>query len=1116
MIERANPVLNGLHQFKTQQFAQEPSVQRQEISAENQLQESEDPQKEPIQAKQFTSSPPEDPPQDKNTSSASKGTLSNLQAKGNKEQLKIQSQVESDGTIQPKCSGCEQKKEDNKSQFIQTKLTLGEPGYQYEQEADHMAAKVIAMPDSAIQQSIQRQTEKEQLPLAKSITPLVQRSASGTTQASPNIENRLTNSKGGGSPLPTHVRSFMEPRFGTDFSAVRVHTDSTAVQMNKELGAQAFTHGSDIYYGGGKAPSIDELTAHELTHTIQQGAVSISNKDVQLKVKEEEEPESLQAKDILNHPSDLTLNKEQSLQLKEDELEATKENYIQAKQFTSLSSNEPQNLIQRQPLVISSVSPRIQGGFLGIPTSIEEARQKILSPVARLASSIPGYPLLTVIIGKDPISEAPVERNATNLIRGVLSLIPKGQEFFNNLQQSGAIDKAFNWFNEQIAKLNLTWETIKGLFKRVWDSLSITDLVSPSSAFEKIKNVFGEPIGRIKDFAINAGTKVMEFVFEGVMGAGGTRVMEIIRRAGGVFNTIISDPVKFIGHLVGAVRGGFQQFSTNILTHLKTGLVGWLFGALAGAGLTLPAQFDLKGVVSLALQVLGLTYQRLRGMLVKAIGEQKVAKLEKAFDFLMMIVTQGLGAAWQKITEFVGNIQETVMGGIREWVQNSIITAAITKLLSMFNPAGAIIQAVTAIYNTVMFFIERADQIAALGEAVFSSIGSIAAGNIGAAANYVEQTMGRTLPVVISFLARLIGLGGISEQIKNVIKKIQAPIDTAIGKVADFIVQKGKSLLGKGVGNNAADADPEKAQKVRQGLTALETEERKYVDENDAITKESAEQAAANTKRQHPIFQSITVISKDDRWDYNYVVQKTEEQGKKKRRTAEEDLQLAKNYFGNRRFKAQELVSFLKSTRLSERTIDNRIRQWKDDSVLFTYESTNKDPNKDFSFDRNSIQAGVRPVRSSNRSTYGYSNPDNTSTEGLKIIRKSLIIELDPTSPTGYKYNYAPGKENNLNYLQTEARFKCQRTPKILKWGEFHMGHHPEGASEHWNRIGHTQTKQDNNKWNKDDNNYWGVEDAATSQATGGGTDRYLIPGPPDHPDSHPMWWDPNHPDYAG
>ncbi|HEY9798648.1 MAG TPA: DUF4157 domain-containing protein [Leptolyngbyaceae cyanobacterium] len=757
---------------------------------------------------------------------------------------------------------------------VQGKLSVGAPGDKYEQEADSVAAQVMSMsvaPTNSV--PIQRQGEEEEQDpsvqrssLADSITPLVQRlreeqeeplqaksllqrAGNGNALAGSNVESQLNGSKGGGSPLPNEVRSFMEPRFGADFSSVRVHTDSTAVQMNKELGAQAFAHGSDIYYGAGKSPGNNELTAHELTHTIQQGGAVRLNKQVQRQAKEEEQ-ETLQAKELSNHQGEVTLNKQvqpaetlvakalpgdasqlslnKELRLKpEATAEETEAQPIQAKQYTSLD--------------VSSVSPRIQGDFLGIPTSIEEAKRKILSPVAQLATRIPGYSLLTVLLGKDPINEAPVERNGTNLIRGVLSLVPKGQEFFANLQQSGAIDKAYNWFNEQITKLNLTWGTIKGLFKKAWDSVGMSDLVSPSGAFEKIKNVFTEPIGRIKTFAVNAGTKVMEFVFEGVMGGGGAKVMGIIRSAGGVFNTIVSDPVKFIGNLVGAVKGGFQKFSGNINTHLKTGLVGWLFGALAGTGLALPAQFDLKGIVSLVLQVLGLTYQRMRGMLVKLIGEPKVAKLEKVFDFLMMIVTQGLGAAWQKITEFTGGLQEMVMGGIREWVQNSIITAAITKLLSMFNPAGAVIQAVMAIYNTVMFFIERGSQIAALGEAVFASIGTIAAGNIAGAATYVEQTMGRTLPVMISFLARLIGLGGISEQIKNVIKKIQSPIETAMTKVANFVVEKGKSFLGRSedTKNNKDGKSDERTQQQKEADVDKAAAEAEQIMEQQGATPDT-------------------------------------------------------------------------------------------------------------------------------------------------------------------------------------------------------------------------------------------------------------------------------------
>jgi outer membrane protein OmpA-like peptidoglycan-associated protein len=116
--------------------------------------------------------------------------------------------------------------------------------------------------------------DKESKPVqTKSV---LQRSPHGSLQEGSSIESRLNNSKGGGSPLPDEVRSFMEPRFGADFSQVRIHTSAESVQMNRELGAQAFTHGHDIYFGDGKAASNDALTAHELTHVVQQtGSVQI-------------------------------------------------------------------------------------------------------------------------------------------------------------------------------------------------------------------------------------------------------------------------------------------------------------------------------------------------------------------------------------------------------------------------------------------------------------------------------------------------------------------------------------------------------------------------------------------------------------------------------------------------------------------------------------------------------------------------------------------------------------------------------------------------------------------------------------------------------------------------
>ena len=195
---------------------------------------------------------------------------------------------------------------------IQPKLTVGAPNDQYEQEADRVADQVMSMPDAAAQQPIQREAmpEEEEVrtkPLAASITPLVQReemleeelhakaidhtlqreempeeelrtkpalqrSTDGSLEAGSSIESRLNSSKGGGSPLSDEVRSFMEPRFGADFSQVRVHTGSESLQMNRDLNAQAFAHKQDVYFGAGKAPAKDPLTAHELTHVMQQSS----------------------------------------------------------------------------------------------------------------------------------------------------------------------------------------------------------------------------------------------------------------------------------------------------------------------------------------------------------------------------------------------------------------------------------------------------------------------------------------------------------------------------------------------------------------------------------------------------------------------------------------------------------------------------------------------------------------------------------------------------------------------------------------------------------------------------------------------------------------------------
>ena len=81
---------------------------------------------------------------------------------------------------------------------------------------------------------------------------------------------------GGGQPLDPATRAFMEPRFGHDFSQVRVHTDERAAESARAVNALAYTVGHQIVFGAGhytpETARSKKLLAHELAHVVQQQA----------------------------------------------------------------------------------------------------------------------------------------------------------------------------------------------------------------------------------------------------------------------------------------------------------------------------------------------------------------------------------------------------------------------------------------------------------------------------------------------------------------------------------------------------------------------------------------------------------------------------------------------------------------------------------------------------------------------------------------------------------------------------------------------------------------------------------------------------------------------------
>jgi len=93
-------------------------------------------------------------------------------------------------------------------------------------------------------------------------------------QVTPAVRSQIDRLRGGGQPLPESTRAFFEPRFGRDFSQVRIHTDAQAAESARAVNARAFTLGRNVVFSAGEySPQTNEgrrLLAHELTHTIQQ------------------------------------------------------------------------------------------------------------------------------------------------------------------------------------------------------------------------------------------------------------------------------------------------------------------------------------------------------------------------------------------------------------------------------------------------------------------------------------------------------------------------------------------------------------------------------------------------------------------------------------------------------------------------------------------------------------------------------------------------------------------------------------------------------------------------------------------------------------------------------
>lgn len=266
----------------------------------------------------------------------------------------------------------------------------------------------------------------------------------------------------------------------------------------------------------------------------------------------------------------------------------------------------------------------------------------------------------------------------------------------------------------------------------------------------------------------------------------------LLAKAASAFTAILDAPVRFITNFMSAVKQGFLNFGANILGHLKKGLQGWLFGQLASAGIELPDKFDLMGILKMIASMLGLTWAGIKARIAAKdpLVGQAIDLVESKIEIFVALATKGVAGVWEMIKEKVGDFKTMIFDQIRSFVIEKIVTAGITWVLGLLNPAGALVKIVQALVGVVQWIMERG---AAMGEfigTIIDAVMDVARGGGGGVPAKIEAALGKAVPLVLSFLAGLLGLSGISEKVRSIIEKGQKLVSKGI----DWVVGKALKL----------------------------------------------------------------------------------------------------------------------------------------------------------------------------------------------------------------------------------------------------------------------------------------------------------------------------------
>lgn len=725
-------------------------------------------------------------------------------------------------TIQRKCDHCEQEekmgKGEEEEQLVQEKIqrkpifeSAGDPPP--DDDAPNLQRKISDGGSGdwgVLQMKCADCAAEEQ----ESVLQKKDAGGGGEATASADISSRLSASKGGGSPLPADLSASMGGAMGADFSGVRVHTDSAAAGLSGYLGARAFTHGRDIYFNDRQfSPNSSagkRLLAHELTHTVQQGAV-----------------------------------------------------------------------LRRMPQVLQASTPDLQLFSLNPMEWLKDGLNSIAETV------IPGYSLLNVILGKNMITDEPVERSGINLIQGFMEITPViGSLLFKELEETKTLQEAGAWTEAQVKKLKINFDDVARRLKLMWDAMDATAGLDYNITVFKM--YMGPVLGKLLAFSGLMFQKMRELRLEGaLLMFGATELLNTLKASPEAFKRVANDPTVILSNFMEALKLGFNNFKDNFATHFQNALFGWLLGKAASMGIQMPKEFSMAGVFHLVAQIAGLTYEQIKKAVIQRLGERYGDKAEKVFnaieegvEVVKRVFAEGPIALWEMLKEKLANLKDMVLSQITELVTAEIIKSAVLKLVSMLNPAGALVQLVMTLYKVIKFFVDNWETIKEVANGIISSITKVALGKLGDAASFVESVLAKGVQLIISFLARIFGLDGIADKVKELIKKFTGFIAKGRDYVIDWLIEQGAKFFAAITGGGEDD-ESKKEHQNNPEMAAVEQaiqNQGKEKGEDGEVTRSDADLIAQNVKTDNAdSVGSITLIDGGRTWRFEYIQKTTVE-----------------------------------------------------------------------------------------------------------------------------------------------------------------------------------------------------------------------------------------------